>query len=130
MSQYYRREKRIKEWEAQKNCGIEITCGEFRTNAHSVVLSSVSDYFKANTKFNKHKWRISLYEKFVSSDALNDIINFSYTGRLEISTDRLQDVIATASSPSHFYFERVRKTFDKKCRLLQCHFSISLCYSF
>ncbi|VDH97854.1 Hypothetical predicted protein [Mytilus galloprovincialis] len=90
-------EKRIKEWEAQKNCDIEITCGEFRTNAHSVVLSSVSDYFKANTKFNKHKWSISLNEEFVSSDALNDVINFAYTGRLEISTNRLQDVIATSS---------------------------------
>ncbi|CAG2195185.1 KLHL1_4_5 [Mytilus edulis] len=90
-------EKRIREWEEQKNCDIEITYGEFRTNAHNEVLSNVSDYFKANFEFNKHERNVSLQEEFVFPDSLRDIIHFAYTGILVINTDRLEDVIATAS---------------------------------
>ncbi|XP_063418726.1 uncharacterized protein LOC134701506 [Mytilus trossulus] len=89
--------EKVREWEEQKNCDIKITCGKFTTYAHNEVLSNVSDYFKANKKFNNHESNICLKEGIVSPDALIDVINFAYTGILEIGTERLQDIIATAS---------------------------------
>lgn len=101
------KEERVREWEEQKNCDIKITCGKFTTYAHNEVLSNVSDYFKANLKFNKHKRNICLVEGIVSPDALSAVINFAYTGILEIGTDRLQSIIATAS------YLQVKLVFDE-----------------
>ncbi|CAC5379304.1 KLHL1_4_5 [Mytilus coruscus] len=90
-------EKRIREWEGQNKCDIEIRCGEFKTKAHSEVLSNVSDYFKANINYNKDVHKFSINREFVSPDAFNDVICYAYTGIFEISSNKVQDSIATAS---------------------------------
>ncbi|XP_071161497.1 uncharacterized protein [Mytilus edulis] len=90
-------EKKIREWEGQNNCDIEIRCGEFKTKAHSEVLSNVSDYFKANINYNKDVQTIFINREFVSPDVLNDVICYAYTGMFEISSNNVQDSIATAS---------------------------------
>ncbi|XP_063426070.1 uncharacterized protein LOC134709870 [Mytilus trossulus] len=90
-------ENKIREREEQTNCDLEIICGEFKTKAHRDVLSKISDYFKATVNFDKRARIIYLNRKFVSSEALCHVVNFAYTGDLEISSDRVQDLIATAS---------------------------------
>ncbi|VDI57915.1 Hypothetical predicted protein [Mytilus galloprovincialis] len=90
-------EKKVKDWEGQNNCDIEIRCGEFKTKAHSEVLSYVSDYFKANINYNKDVQTIFINSEFVSPDVLNNVICYAYTGMFEISSNNVQDSIATAS---------------------------------
>lgn len=90
-------ENKITQWKEQKKCDIEISCRKFKTKAHSDVLSTISDYFKAYLNFNKNTSNIVLNEQFVSADALYHVVNFAYTGNLEIKSDDVQDVIATAS---------------------------------
>lgn len=77
-------ENKTRQWKEQKNCDIEIRCGEFKTKAHSDVLSTISDHFKAYLNFHKKTRKIALNGKFTSSDMLCHIVNFAYTGDLEI----------------------------------------------
>ncbi|CAG2195189.1 unnamed protein product [Mytilus edulis] len=90
-------ENKKRDWKEQKNCDIEIRCGEFEIKAHSDVLSNVSDYFKSSSNFNKQVRKICLNDNFVSSEALCHVVKFAYSGDLEIDRDGVQDVIATAS---------------------------------
>ncbi|XP_052106753.1 uncharacterized protein LOC127739184 [Mytilus californianus] len=91
-------EERISEWKKQKNCDIEIRCGEFQTKAHCCVLSNISDYFTASLNFNRFQTRKCILNKeFVFSEALCQVINFAYTGFLEISSYSVHSLIATAS---------------------------------
>ncbi|VDI57916.1 Hypothetical predicted protein [Mytilus galloprovincialis] len=90
-------ENKIREWEEQKNCELEVSCGEFKTKVHSDVLSSVSDYFHSRSNFNKQARKCFLSEECVSSEAICHVIKFAYSMDLEITSDRVQDLLKTAS---------------------------------
>ncbi|CAG2234721.1 KLHL1_4_5 [Mytilus edulis] len=90
-------ENKIREWEEQKNCELEVSCGEFETKVHSDILSSVSDYFNSRSNFNKQARKCVLSEECVSSEAMCHVIKFAYSGDLEIARDRVQDLLETAS---------------------------------
>ncbi|CAC5379305.1 KLHL18 [Mytilus coruscus] len=91
------KENKIREWEKQNNCDIEVSCGVFITKVHSDVLSSVSTYFKSRSNFNKQARKCFLCEKCVSPVAMFHDVNFAYSGYRVIKSDIVQDVIATAS---------------------------------
>lgn len=90
-------ESKIREWEEQMNCEIEVKCGEFKTKAHRDVLSAISLYFQAYINFKGNARTIFLTEEFCSFEAICQVIKFAYYGNLEISSDNVQDLLETAS---------------------------------
>ena len=85
-----------------KFCDVELIAGSGEQTevikAHRIVLSSSSSYFAAmfgNSEFNEHK------EKFVklnsiSFQILKTLIDFIYTGKIEIDQINVQELLAAA----------------------------------
>ena len=84
--------------ERKSLCDVELHVGDFVFYAHKVVLSACSKYFKAmfTCKMEESSsYRVDLHQ--VSPTALNDIVDFAYTGNVSINQINVQDLLATAS---------------------------------
>ncbi|XP_065055517.1 kelch-like protein 28 isoform X2 [Rhopilema esculentum] len=95
-------------------CDVELHVGDLVFCAHKVVLSACSRYFKAmfTGKMEESlKYRIDLHQ--VNPNALNDIINFAYTGNVSINQRNVQDLLATARM---LHLERI---VDACCEFLE-----------
>ncbi|XP_076818772.1 kelch-like protein 5 [Clavelina lepadiformis] len=82
----------------QQLCDVVIIAGPKRIPAHRLVLSSVSDYFKAmfnNDVRESHEEEVTISD--VDADALEKIISYMYTGRLEMSEENVERVLSTAN---------------------------------
>ncbi|XP_078483506.1 kelch-like protein 5 [Ciona intestinalis] len=79
-------------------CDVIIIAGSKRIPAHRLVLSSVSEYFRA--MFNSEV-REAVEEEVVMSDndpdALENLIKYMYTGKLELKEDNVERTLSTAN---------------------------------
>ena len=86
-------------WEEEKYCDITlITNKKNKIKAHRLVLSSFSKYFQALLGPNFGDGKQEEIEIPVPDESiLNALINFAYSGRVDISTENVQDLLDGAS---------------------------------
>eukprot|EP00092_Neocalanus_flemingeri_P026940 GFUD01029204.1.p1 GENE.GFUD01029204.1~~GFUD01029204.1.p1 ORF type:complete len:328 (-),score=83.44 GFUD01029204.1:750-1733(-) len=75
---------------------VTLACEENQVNAHKLVLSAASDFFKNILKKNKHDHPL-IYLTGVKFSDLQAILDFIYTGETEVSEGDLENLLSTAS---------------------------------
>jgi len=75
---------------------VTIACEENQVNAHKLVLSAASDFFKNILKKNKHDHPL-IYLTGVKFSDLQAILDFIYTGETEVAEGDLETLLSTAS---------------------------------
>ncbi|XP_053398583.1 kelch-like protein 5 isoform X3 [Mercenaria mercenaria] len=78
-------------------CDVVLVAGQRRIPAHRLVLSAASDYFAA--MFTNDVREASMEEvkiKEVDPDALAAVVNFAYTGSIELREDTVENLLSTA----------------------------------
>ncbi|XP_078601434.1 kelch-like protein 5 isoform X2 [Branchiostoma floridae x Branchiostoma japonicum] len=82
----------------KKLCDVTLIAGSRRIQAHRIVLSVVSDYFAA--MFTNDVREANMEEikmKDVDPDALWALVQYAYTGKLELKEDNVESLLSTAS---------------------------------
>ena len=82
----------------RKLCDITLKVGDFTLLSHRVVLAAASPYFNAMFTVDMMESRqdeVTLHG--VEFSALDDLINFCYTGRIEISVENVQNLLCASS---------------------------------
>ncbi|XP_073968463.1 kelch-like protein 5 [Rhodnius prolixus] len=77
---------------------VTLIAGETTVRAHRLVLSSASDYFSAmftGDLVESRQEKIELHG--VCGVALKDLVNYCYTGQVELREDSVETLLATAS---------------------------------
>lgn len=65
---------------------------------HRVVMAACSDYFRVMlTGFMKESREQVVVLKGVTAGGLKVVVDFAYTGRLELTTDNVEEVLSAAS---------------------------------
>ncbi|XP_045135998.1 kelch-like protein 5 isoform X3 [Portunus trituberculatus] len=78
-------------------CDVTLVAGSRRIKAHRLVLSAASDYFAAmftSPVLEATQEEVALRD--MDSDALLTLINYCYTGTLELHEDTVEVVLSTA----------------------------------
>lgn len=82
----------------EKLCDIQISVGESSLKSHRVVLAAASSYFNAMFTGDLKESRQDKVVLFgVEFSALEDLVNFCYTGRIEINVDNVQNLLSASS---------------------------------
>ncbi|XP_055340167.1 kelch-like protein 5 [Paramacrobiotus metropolitanus] len=82
---------------ANEPCDVDIVVGEERFMAHRAILSAVSPYFRTmfSPKYVEHYQRqIQLAQ--ADATAVGLLLDFAYTGKLEICEDNVETLLITA----------------------------------
>ncbi|XP_032393622.1 kelch-like protein 5 isoform X1 [Etheostoma spectabile] len=78
-------------------CDVILVAGDRRIPAHRLVLSSVSDYFAAMfTSDVKEAKQDEVKMEGVDPDALWVLVQYAYTGRLELREDTIESVLSAS----------------------------------
>eukprot|EP00062_Callorhinchus_milii_P005038 gi/632944074/ref/XP_007887300.1/ PREDICTED: kelch-like protein 5 isoform X3 [Callorhinchus milii] len=78
-------------------CDVVLLAGDRRIPAHRLVLSSVSDYFAAMfTNDVREAKQEEIKMEGVDPNALWALVQYSYTGRLELKEDNIECLLSTA----------------------------------
>ncbi|XP_048386483.1 kelch-like protein 5 isoform X3 [Stegostoma tigrinum] len=78
-------------------CDVVLLAGDRRIPAHRLVLSSVSDYFAAMfTNDVREAKQEEIKIEGVDSNALWALVQYAYTGRLELKEDNIECLLSTA----------------------------------
>ncbi|XP_036372588.1 kelch-like protein 5 [Megalops cyprinoides] len=78
-------------------CDVVLLAGERRIPAHRLVLSSVSDYFAAMfTSDVREAKQEEVKMEGVDPDALWALVQYAYTGRLELREDTIENLLSAA----------------------------------
>ncbi|XP_063778762.1 kelch-like protein 5 isoform X3 [Pseudophryne corroboree] len=78
-------------------CDVVLIAGDRRIPAHRLVLSSVSDYFAAMfTSDVREAKQEEIKMEGVEPNALWALVQYSYTGRLELKEDSIESLLSTA----------------------------------
>lgn len=78
-------------------CDVILVAGQRRLPAHRLVLSAASDYFAAMfTNDVREATMEEIKMKDVDPDALAAIVNFAYTGSIELREDTVENLLSTA----------------------------------
>lgn len=81
-----------------KLCDIQLSVGDFKLKSHRVVLAAASSYFNAMFTGDLKESRQDKVALFgVEFSALEDLVNFCYTGRIEINVDNVQNLLSASS---------------------------------
>lgn len=84
--------------QGEKLCDIQISVGESSLKSHRVVLAAASSYFNAMFTGDLKESRQDKVVLFdVEFSALEDLVNFCYTGRIEINVDNVQNLLSASS---------------------------------
>ena len=78
---------------------ITIACEDDQIEAHKVILSACSPFFKNVLRRNKHQHPL-LYLKGVSYKDMDAILNFMYHGQVKIAQDDLNSFLQVAEDLS------------------------------
>lgn len=79
-------------------CDVIICVGKKKISTHRLVLASFSSYFQAMfTGGLAESFEDTVTLKDVDSEAVVSLINFAYTGKLDISTDNVQALMYACS---------------------------------
>ncbi|XP_048827647.1 kelch-like protein 5 isoform X2 [Brienomyrus brachyistius] len=78
-------------------CDVVLLAGDRRIPAHRLVLSSVSDYFGAMFTSNvREAKQEEVKMEGVDPDALWALVQYAYTGRLELREDTVESLLAAS----------------------------------
>ncbi|KAI1887646.1 hypothetical protein AGOR_G00192450 [Albula goreensis] len=78
-------------------CDVVLVAGERRIPAHRLVLSSVSDYFAAMfTSDVREAKQEEVKMEGVDPDALWALVQYAYTGRLELREDTIENLLSAS----------------------------------
>ncbi|KAK0152834.1 Kelch-like protein 5 [Merluccius polli] len=78
-------------------CDVTLVAGERRIPAHRLVLSSVSDYFAAMfTSDVREAKQEEVKMEGVDPDALWMLVQYAYTGRLELREDTIESLLSAS----------------------------------
>ncbi|KAL7981696.1 hypothetical protein Chor_010891, partial [Crotalus horridus] len=78
-------------------CDVVLVAGERRIPAHRLVLSSVSDYFAAMfTNDVREARQEEIKMEGVEPNALWALVQYAYTGRLELKEENIECLLSTA----------------------------------
>ncbi|KAM9449408.1 kelch-like protein 5 isoform 2-T2 [Clarias gariepinus] len=81
----------------RKLCDVVLVAGERKIPAHRLVLSSVSDYFAAMfTSDVREAKQEEVKMEGVDPDALWVLVQYAYTGRLEMREDTIEALLSAA----------------------------------
>lgn len=81
-----------------KLCDIQLGVGDFHLKSHRVVLAAASSYFNAMFTGDMKESRQDEVILFgVEFSALEDLVNFCYTGRIEINVDNVQNLLCASN---------------------------------
>ena len=82
----------------EKLCDIKLSIGGSSLNSHRVVLAAASSYFNAMFTGDMKESRQDEVALFgVEFSALEDLVNFCYTGRIEINVNNVQNLLCASS---------------------------------
>lgn len=74
---------------------VTLACDDDQINAHKVILSACSPFFKNILRRNPHQHPL-LYMKGVSYSNLQSVLNFMYHGEVNVAQDELNNFLAVA----------------------------------
>lgn len=74
---------------------VTLACDDEQINAHKVILSACSPFFKNILRRNPHQHPL-LYMKGVSYSNLQAVLNFMYHGEVNVAQDELNTFLAVA----------------------------------
>ena len=74
---------------------VTLACDDDQINAHKVILSACSPFFKNILRRNPHQHPL-LYMKGVSFSNLQSVLNFMYHGEVNVAQDELNNFLAVA----------------------------------
>ncbi|XP_073445979.1 kelch-like protein 4 [Dendrobates tinctorius] len=78
-------------------CDVLLIAGNYKIPAHRLVLSAVSDYFAAMfTNDVREAKEEEIKMEGVDPDALKSLVNYAYTGILELKEDTIESLLAAA----------------------------------
>ncbi|XP_060720612.1 kelch-like protein 5 [Tachysurus vachellii] len=81
----------------RKLCDVVLVAGDRKIPAHRLVLSSVSDYFAAMfTSDVREAKQEEVKMEGVDPDALWVLVQYAYTGRLELREDTIESLLSAA----------------------------------
>lgn len=84
-------------YQAKQFCDVVIKVEDTEIRAHKVILASCSKYFRAMFTTDLKEGSENVVElKDVSEDAVQKVINFMYTGRIQIITESVQELLHVA----------------------------------
>lgn len=108
--------------ECGKLCDVELVVGDSKISAHRSVLAACSPYFYAmfNGELMESKQR-EIQLKDVPKDVFELLINFAYTGNLDVTVENAQSVLSLASQIN---FPEVREIC---CKFFEMHLDASNC---
>ena len=72
-----------------------LSCGSRQIQAHKLILSACSPFFKSILKMNPHQHPL-LYLKGVDFPSLQSVLNFMYHGEVNIAQEELNSFLAVA----------------------------------
>ena len=72
-----------------------LSCGSRQIQAHKIILSACSPFFKSILKMNPHQHPL-LYLKGVDFPSLQSVLNFMYHGEVNIAQEELNSFLAVA----------------------------------
>lgn len=103
-------------------CDVEIIAGNVRFSAHRAVLSAASEYFEAMFRpdfglcENKQK---SVIIHTIDAEILNNLLDFIYTGKIDISQSNVQELLAAAD------MLQLHEVVDGCCEFLRCELHVT-----
>ncbi|XP_071088582.1 kelch-like protein 5 isoform X3 [Haliotis cracherodii] len=78
-------------------CDVTLIAGTKRIPAHRLVLSAASDYFAAMFTSDVREATMSeIKMKDVDPDAMVSLINYTYTGKIELKEETVESLLSTA----------------------------------
>lgn len=78
-------------------CDITLISGQTKLKAHRLVLSSVSDYFASLFKYSVDSFHCTVDPNVVTSECLEAIVDYAYTGEVDITEDNVQDLLVASN---------------------------------
>ena len=76
---------------------VTLACEEEQVQAHKVILSACSPFFKNLLRKNPHQHPL-LYHKGISFQEIQSVLNFMYHGEANIAQDDLNNFLAVAEN--------------------------------
>ncbi|KAM5195058.1 kelch-like protein 4 isoform 3-T3 [Hipposideros larvatus] len=90
-------------------CDVLLIAGHLRIPAHRLVLCAVSDYFDAmftNDMLEAKQEEIKM--EGVDPNALNSLVQYAYTGVLQLEEDTVENLMSAACLLQDYFFEVIK----------------------
>ena len=82
-------------WEEKELFDVTIACEDEQLQAHRLILSACSPFFKTVFYRNKHEHPL-IYLKGISAKDMEAVLNFMYNGEVNVAQDDLNSFLQVA----------------------------------